>query len=252
MPAQRQPIHVLIADDDPVTLAFLRATLEQIGCNVSFAASGGEALGAARNNEFDLLLLDRCMPDLGGCVLLSALRDEGNQSPAIATSADIDATTINQLITGGFQAVVAKPLSRAQLIDAIEPIIPGFAKFSPVTASANCAFDDAAALAASGGDADIMRNLRGLLALELERLPEEILSCRDADNPDPLRQRLHRLKASCGFCGACALARAAIRLDEVLRQTPHDAQSALTDLLHACQMTLDELHRQGMSLPAEK
>jgi hypothetical protein len=49
--------------------------------------------------------------------------------------------------------------------------------------------------------------LRSLLALELEALEHDLQSA----TPDPrvLSERLHRLRASSGFCGAAALAAAA-------------------------------------------
>ena len=112
--------------------------------------------------------------------------------------------------------------------------------------------DDANAIAASGADSAILAKLRGLLVLELEQLPGEISNGFNGTNSIPLRDRLHRLKASCGFCGASALALATTQLDQALGATPHVAQSALGNLLRVCSETLDELRRQGTSLGADK
>lgn len=239
---------VLVADDDPVTLMFFRAMLEQFGCSVVAVSSGCEALRAAANCEFDLLLLDRRMPDLGGCQLLAALRAQAIQAPAIATSAEINAASTLELTEAGFQAVVLKPLSSEQLLKTIQPFLPHITHLAGTDSQAKPILDDATALAASGDNPDIMYQLRGLFAAELEALPAELSQHLIDENPALLRERLHRLKASCGFCGACDLAGAVARLEITLREAPEQVEAAFADLLQSCRETLRELQHQGMSL----
>lgn len=250
MTIKTQPPRVLVADDDPVTLAYFQRVLEQLGCNVVAASSGSEALRAASGRTFDLLLLDRRMPDFGGRRLLAALRGEGVQAPAIATSADIDATTMRELTGGGFHSVVAKPLSSERLLQALQPLLPTIKICDFAKTTATAILDDAAALAASGDNSDIMHKLRSLLVSELESLPTELNRYRSAADSSRLRDRLHRLKASCGFCGARALALATIQLDDALRHSTLDTDRALAHLLDTCRETLNELQGQGKSLPA--
>ncbi len=242
---------VLVADDDPVTLTFFRATLEQFGCRVVAASSGADALDAARGGTFDLLLLDRRMPDFGGCRLLAALRGEEIHAPAVATSADIDAAAVRELKGGGFHIVVAKPLSRTALLEVLQPLLPNIGNLSSTHQQTQPILDDASALAASGDNRDIMHKLRSLLAAELETLPGELSRICNAGDWPELRERAHRLKASCGFCGARALAGAAAQLEITLRETPAHLDSALADLLHICRETQAQLQHQDASLPAD-
>ena len=77
--------------------------------------------------------------------------------------------------------------------------------------------DDEAALDSVSGDATGLRDLRRLLARELEQLELDLTQGDLAANPAQLGERLHRLRASCGFCGAIALARLAACWQETLR-----------------------------------
>jgi two-component system OmpR family response regulator len=218
----------LIADDDPVSLRFLAAALEQLGCEVVTTANATQAL-AATGPSIDLLLLDRRMPGMGGAELLAALRERGIRAPAIATSAEVDMAIESQLRAAGFIDVIAKPVGVARLHDALR-------RHLRATTSAPL-FDEVTALAATGGDAEALRALRGLLADELAGIAEEMSRSDRAAQCE----RLHRLRASCGFCGAAALGDAARQLEFALREGAADAPALLHDFLRACVLTRDAL-----------
>jgi len=166
---------VLIADDDPVSLSFLQTAAERLGCSVSTAANDAQALKLAAANTFELLLLDLNMPDIGGPVLLQALRASGVAAPAIVTSAGFDNSAAAALLAAGFANTLEKPAS----LEAIEALLqrhiglnPGMRSPLPAGASPTALpiLDDTSALAAIGGDHEAMRALRSLFAQELEVL----------------------------------------------------------------------------------
>jgi CheY-like chemotaxis protein len=233
---------VLIADDDPVTLSFLQTAIESVGCSALTAANGAQALMVAEANKVELLLLDLNMPDLGGPVLLQALRACGVRAPAIATSAGFEAAAAPALLAGGFVDTLEKPAS----LETIEALLrrhlalnPGMRPSLPpgVSPSALAILDDRSALAAIGGDNDAMRALRKLFADELELLERDL----QVAMPDSrvLSERLHRLRASSGFCGAAALAAAALRLQKTLETGL--TRDAMTDFLRTCSATRQAL-----------
>jgi CheY-like chemotaxis protein len=145
------------------------------------------------------LLIDRHLPDMSGETLLQALRDAGCTTPAVATSADVDDDVRARMLDAAFDDVIAKPISVEQL----RGVIGRFLELPSAPL-----LNDAEALAAIGGSRDSLAALRGLLANELDEL---CTSCADIDALDrpTLAGRLHRLRASCGFCGATALAHVA-------------------------------------------
>lgn len=217
---------VLIVDDDPVSLRFLESAVSQAGCVTTIAIDGAAALAAV--GVFDLLLIDRRLPDIGGVHLLHALRERGVTAPAIATSAQIDAALAAQLRANGFVDVLEKPAS----VQRIHEIV---ARHLPNTAPAM--LDDIAALDAVGGDANTLRALRGLLAQELEDLERELENLPVA----ALIERLHRLRASCGFCGASALSAHASDLQASLRAGNRFTNEQRDTFIASCRETVAAL-----------
>ena len=202
---------ILLAEDDPVSLAFLTSTLQELGCEVEAVADGAAAETAVLVENFDLLILDHRMPGLDGDRVLEIIRAKpqglNRDVPAIATSADPDPQLHQRLRNAGFAEVLLKPSNKSRLRAALHELglIDGEVE--------HALLDDAAGLAASG-NAEILSALRGLLAAELDALARDF----DALLRDriALAERLHRLRAACGFCGAVALQAAATELSDAL------------------------------------
>lgn len=68
-------LRVLLAEDDALSAAQLRATFEQLGHQVVHASNGRRALDLAQAAEFDLVILDAFMPEMSGADVARALRD---------------------------------------------------------------------------------------------------------------------------------------------------------------------------------
>lgn len=218
---------VLIVDDDPVSLRFLAAAVVQSSAQAITAASGHAAL--AVSGAFDLLLLDRCLPDANGADLLRSLREHGCNAPAIATSAEIYPAAAADLRAAGFADVLEKPASMEQIRGLLARHL------------GRNVLDDASALAATGGDATAMRALRGLLAQELTQLQEDLRQDDLAARLQAFGERLHRLRAACGFCGATALATAAADLQGAVDCGRAIAVEELVSFLALCDETVEAL-----------
>ena len=65
---------VLVADDDPQSLALVQAALVAQGCDVVLANGGREAVYAAHDADFDLVICDIVMPDLDGFEVVAQLK----------------------------------------------------------------------------------------------------------------------------------------------------------------------------------
>jgi len=220
-------MRVLIVDDDPISLRFLEAALKQLGCECVVADSCFAALASAAANHFEVLLLDRNLPDGSGAGLLASLRQRGIASPAIATSAEISSSVEEQLFNSGFTACVEKPVTLTRLREVLQPWLDN---------SDIADLDDRSALVAIGGDRAALQALRGMLARELVDLQADIEA--NALETLPLLDRLHRLRASCGFCGTHKLAAATIALEQALRTTPAEAAAQHGQFLTRCAETI--------------
>ncbi len=200
---------ILLAEDDPVSRAFLVESLQ--GCRIEVIAvgAGDDALAAARRERFDLLILDHRLPGWDGDRVLTMLRADASAASqsvaAIATTADPDPDVHARLRDACFAYVLVKPMDAASLRETL-------CGLGVIVAS--LPLDNDAGLAASGS-AEALRALRGLFAAELSTLDIELETLRR--DPVALSQRLHRLRAACGFCGAKALDDAAAALTGTLR-----------------------------------
>jgi CheY-like chemotaxis protein/HPt (histidine-containing phosphotransfer) domain-containing protein len=239
---------ILAADDDPVSLQFLASALREFGCLVTAVENGNAALSACARSEFDLLLLDRRMPGLGGAALLHALRSQGCKAPAIAASAELDADLRRQLAAAGYAGTITKPIDVDQLADLLERLLPQHPSSRYVTpgssgtktataVAAPALLDDTAALASVGGDRETLRALRGLFVKELETALPRIAATPD----DELGAWLHRLRASCRYCGATRLAEAAERLELGLKASADGGKRELAEFTEACALTIRAL-----------
>lgn len=228
-----EPFSVLLADDDGPSRYFLQAALETLDCQVTACADGEVALTTATQLHFDLLLLDCRMPGAGAEEVLQRLRaDSGaasHASTAIASSAELDPGLQERLSQAGFAHTLIKPLSVQTLQEALQPLRRGHAT-QPL-------LDHTSALRSSG-NAETLSALRMLFVDELKRLRDELDTL--AQRPGDLSERLHPLLASCGFCGASALAEHTLTLKHCLDRSA-DSTLAMRNFRHTLDATVDAL-----------
>jgi len=114
-------LRILIAEDDALNAAMLRAILEQLGHQVVHAQNGRRALDLARTCDFDLVMLDGRMPILDGPQTAAALRalDGGNRDVAIIAVIGGDADEARDCLDAGADTVLRKPVSVAAVARAV-------------------------------------------------------------------------------------------------------------------------------------
>jgi CheY-like chemotaxis protein len=223
---------VLLAEDDAVSREFLFEAIRACGGDPGACADGPAALARAREGHWNLLVLDHHLPGMNGEAVLAALRAEPGQAipvpPALATTAEPDSAR-TLLLEAGFAQVLAKPVS----LDALRAALAPF----------GCAagpLDDGNALRACGSLSAVERLRRLFAEQELPRIQDDFERC--AGDPQALRPTLHRLLASCGFCGATALARACSALHDALASGDANridpAVQAFASALHETRETL--------------
>ena len=100
---------VLIVDDDEALRRALKDRFEFWGCEVAVAADGREALGAAAQCAFDLVLLDLSMPVMDGFEVLAKLRAEGYPADIVVLSAHGSVDKVVQALQEGADDFLTKP-----------------------------------------------------------------------------------------------------------------------------------------------
>lgn len=217
---------ILLAEDDPVGRAFLLEALRGLGVDATAVGDGEAALDAARREHFDLLILDHHLPGLNGDRVLTVLRADAQavsqRSITIATTADPDPSIHDMLRAAGFARVLVKPLNATTLHNALHEI--GILDTKPP-------LDNDAGLAASGS-VDALRALRELFARDLATLGDELDALRR--DPAAFGDRLHRLRAACGFCGAVALGDSTAALADAVRSSDQARIAGRLDAFRLC------------------
>ena len=240
---------ILLLEDDPVSAAFLAAALEGVPAHVDVAGCLAEARVLITAHTHDLWLFDANLPDGLGIELLAELRERGLRTTALAHTADNRREVLDALIDAGFEEVLLKPLSVAQLQGAarrhcgdgsISGARSDWRSPSENTAIPTCGkhpvWDDDAALRALNGNRAHVDTMRGLFARELAQVSARITAALADRDAAALRNELHKLQASCGFVGAARLGAAARDL-----QDAPDTANAAAQFEGALQDTLGPL-----------
>ena len=110
------PPKVLIVDDEPAILRFLRTSLSANGYQITEAEDGNGALKEAQRSPPDLLVLDLGLPDIDGFEIIRRLREAGSAVPIIVLSSRTDeAGKVNALDLGA-DDYLTKPFGVEELL----------------------------------------------------------------------------------------------------------------------------------------
>ncbi|MCS7043979.1 MAG: CHASE domain-containing protein [Bryobacteraceae bacterium] len=127
-PGRTEPLraHVLLVEDNRVNQIVSSRMLERLGCRVTVASTGEEALTAVRQAEFDAILMDCQMPVMDGYEAARAIRQMGGRAastPIIALTAHALESEQARCLESGMNAVITKPVTLETLRGALERAI---------------------------------------------------------------------------------------------------------------------------------
>ena len=101
---------VLVVDDDPYVHRLLNEMLGAAQYTVRCVSMGGEALQATSNQEFDIILLDVCLPDFSGIDTLRRLKGDAVSAGVVMISGDGESETVVEAMRLGALDYLVKPL----------------------------------------------------------------------------------------------------------------------------------------------
>ena len=119
---QRSGKRILVVDDEPRMIGFIRMNLELEGHQVIEAHSGLEALESIRTQLPDIVLLDVMMPDMDGFETLRLLREFSN-IPVIMLTAKGDENDKVYGLELGADDYVTKPFGPRELSGRIKAVL---------------------------------------------------------------------------------------------------------------------------------
>jgi len=123
--AMEQNISILLVEDNRVNQIVTQKILTKNGYRVVIANNGIETIRALENNNFDLVLMDILMPEMGGYEATRLIRSAEtsiiNQDlPIIALTASALAEDKKKCLSAGMNDYIAKPVKPLALIDKVK------------------------------------------------------------------------------------------------------------------------------------
>jgi CheY-like chemotaxis protein len=109
------------------------------GCSTETAEDGLEAVAAARERPFDLILMDIKMPRMDGLEATRAIRalpGAAAATPIVALTANGDPEQVASYLAAGMQAVVDKPIKPELLLNTLQRVLSGEAQETQRTTAA--------------------------------------------------------------------------------------------------------------------
>jgi len=120
-------IHVLIAEDNKLNVLLLTTILKKWKITFDTAYDGNEAFLLFEKNEYDIVLSDIEMPEMGGVELAKLIRsfDDNKKSvvPILALTANVLKEDRDKYLEAGIDGVILKPFSEKDLLDNIMSVL---------------------------------------------------------------------------------------------------------------------------------
>ncbi|MGH8902288.1 MAG: response regulator transcription factor [Egibacteraceae bacterium] len=173
-------MRVLVVEDERRLAAGLRNGLEAEGFAVDVALDGTEGLWMARENPYDVMVLDIMLPGVNGYKICATLREEGVWTPILMlTAKDGEWDEVEALDTGA-DDYLSKPFSHAVLVARLRALLRRGARERPTVLEAGDLRLDPAAKRAWRSDVEVELTARELALVEfLLRRRGEVVSKRE-------------------------------------------------------------------------
>lgn len=113
---------MLVVDDEPRMIHFIRLNLEHDGFEVIEAGSGQRALADLRDRLPDLILLDVMMPEMDGFETLQLIREISTVPVIMLTAKDAEEDRVRGLELGA-DDYIAKPFSPREMVSRVKAVL---------------------------------------------------------------------------------------------------------------------------------
>jgi two-component system, sensor histidine kinase RpfC len=251
-------VRVLVADDNPTNREVIGKILERSGHNITLVNDGEQTLDAIEREAYDIVILDRNMPGMGGMEALQAIRlmtRARARLPVIMLSADVTPEAKREALEAGADTFLPKPIEALRLLDEIQRLASkpeGARKDEPAAAPREAATSALAVVNAEtlghleelGSSLAFVERLIGVFISDssgiLARI-EKVLAGRDFHE---FRSLVHAMKGSSASMGTDRLTRACTSLGKLsdaelrlqapalLRMLSEEVAAARTQLEH--------------------
>jgi two-component system, NarL family, sensor histidine kinase BarA len=230
----------LVADDNAVNRRLLTEFLQRHGGRVTQAEDGDSAVSAYASNPPDLVFMDVHMPVKDGIAALEEIRASDAGARIVAVTADLRPETHISLLQHGFDRVLYKPVSEADLLSCVEgaPVVntPSRRRAPAEFDTNQPVHDEDVALQRAGGNPRLARDMLQMLIRDVQRVRAHLdeTPARGA----VLLEMVHRIHGGARYCGTLRLAACSQALEMALKGRQADRAASLRSVWTAEMDTL--------------
>ena len=127
---------MLVVEDEKRLASGLKKGLEAEGFAVDAALDGNDGLWLARENPYDVIVLDIMLPGVNGFKVCSTLREEGNWTPILMLTAKDGEWDQAEALDSGADDYLVKPFSYVVLLARLRALLRRGAPARPVVLEA--------------------------------------------------------------------------------------------------------------------
>jgi len=110
---------ILLAEDDKGLRKLFTLILVKLGLTVTTVEDGEKLVEAALETEYDLILSDIHMPNMGGIEAMNLIKSTGCETPFVALTANAMTHETAHYLEAGFSEYLSKPIQREKLVQVI-------------------------------------------------------------------------------------------------------------------------------------
>ncbi len=159
------PLRVMAVDDNPANLKLIGALLEEQVADIVLCDSGEAAIGQARLQHLDIILMDIQMPEIDGIRASELIRQlpQHINTPIVAVTAHAMDGERQQLMKAGMNDYLAKPIDEQKLSRLLARYSPVGQRVLPSVTEVPASLDWAMALSQAANKPDLARDLLQML-----------------------------------------------------------------------------------------
>ncbi|PWI34615.1 two-component sensor histidine kinase BarA [Vibrio albus] len=245
---EKLPLKVMAVDDNPANLKLISALLAERVEHVVTCTGGHQAVEEARQQRFDMILMDIQMPHMDGVQACQHIKATplNKQTPVIAVTAHAMTGERDRLLKAGMDDYLTKPIEEHILqqvlvhwnpetdTSQVEKVVLSDTPAEAQPQPARRVIDWNIALKQSANKASLAREMLDMLVSyigEVNSVVEQALSD-DTYPVSTLLHHVHKLHGSCSYCGVPRLKAVCATIEKNLRSgmTIEDTEPELFEL----------------------
>ncbi|GAA2410582.1 response regulator transcription factor [Nonomuraea africana] len=170
-------VRVLLVEDEKRLADLVKGGLTGEGFAVDVAYDGRDGLWMAKENDYDVIVLDVMLPRLNGYAICSKLREAGDWTPIMMLTAKDGVYDEAEALDNGADDYLAKPFSYVVLLARLRALVRRGGKERPVSLTVGDLTIDPAGLRCRRGETEIALTPKEFAVLHgLARRPGEVVS----------------------------------------------------------------------------